>query len=110
MDPIRYASATTNQGNMRRLLKREGIEDRAPEGVGVEGWIPIKFRHDLLEEHEQPARLDEAAVQHCRHIALILAMTALDLGEALRIEIVVMKRKRSFASDEWTSFFPAGKL
>jgi hypothetical protein len=66
----------------------------APAEIGrVDRRKPVELGLDLVEAGAQPVALDEATSEHFSHVAQILHVSALELGENLRVRIEVTERE-----------------
>src|SRR5947207_9470809 len=84
--------------------------DGAAERGRVEGGIAIELRLDLAEEIKCPARLDPAAGDQLAHVLEVSGVAAFDLGQRLRVKVVVMERELPLLRDERAAPLPARKL
>jgi hypothetical protein len=53
--------------------------------------------------------MDQAAIQHEADVGSVLRVSALDLGQRLRVEVVVVEGDLPFAGDEYAALLPAGE-
>ncbi len=63
----------------------------------------------LLEVAQQLGTLDQTIAQHPTDVPQILVVTALDLREGLRVQVVVPERDAAFTRDERASLPPPGQ-
>ena len=69
----------------RRGLGAERRLHRPAKRPGIERGVAVEVRLDALEVAPGGGRLDQTAAQQLLHVLDVLRVTALDLGERLRV-------------------------
>src|SRR5262249_34663678 len=77
---------------------------------GMARGMPVKQGLDASEQPPRLVRPHEAAADHLLDVLEILLFAAFDLGEGLRVEIVVVGGEPSPPADERTPVLPAREL
>src|SRR5207245_6018244 len=78
----------------------DGGLDAFPEVGSVDRREAVELRLDLLEEHAQAGRFDEAAGEQLTHVLDVLRVIPLELRERLRVEVEMAERQAPFADCE----------
>src|SRR5262245_14851681 len=96
---------------LRDLLRRRQKRfQRAAKGGWVDGRITVEPVANGLEGIPQARGTHEAPLNHFAYIGDVLGMPALDLGQRLRVEVVVVEGQAPMLFDEGASVFPAREL
>ena len=86
----------------RLVLVLRGFSQRVFDGLAecrrVERRVAVEQRLDLVKMAAGGARLDQPPVEHRPHILEILTVASFDLGEGLRVEVIVITGHTAFAA------------
>jgi hypothetical protein len=86
---------------------RQHLVERPPECFRVDGRIAKQVRFDVGERFPERIGTDQAARQQLADVRDVLCVAALDLGQRLRGQVVVMKAEAAFLRDERTALGPS---
>src|SRR6202521_396812 len=96
--------------SVRTLRPGGGPLHRLPEGRRIDGRVAVELRLDLGEAHAQLFAAHQASRQHLPHVREVLVVAALDLGEGLSGEVVVVTGEPAFPAGAEAALAPAREL
>jgi hypothetical protein len=90
-------------------VRRNEVLHLSTERRGIDRRVPIQLTLDLLEQAQQSLRHHQAASDERLDVHYVARVGALQFGECLRVEIIVMEREVSFLPDESAALLPAAQ-